>query len=221
AINALKEYPDVATRVILQRQSGEENILSGVYDGTPYETVMGDLLRAKMFVALPILYYKTFAVLKRALRPDHKNVIYFYGPLFLESIVPLSYAKRLGYKIVFDVIEDYELATDVSRSFYHFVKYNFTARLSSRIKDLSAGIIVISSYLEAKCRMFTQGKVPIHYMPISVDMDRFLEKPNRMKPTVSLFYAGSFAKKDGFPVLLDAFDRLAERYKNIHLALTG
>jgi hypothetical protein len=119
AINALKEYPDIATRVILQRQSGEDNILSGVYDGTPYETVMGNLLRAKMFVALPILYYRTISALKRALRPDHKNVIYFYGPLFLESVVPLSYAQRLGYKIVFDVIEDYGLSKEVSHSFYH------------------------------------------------------------------------------------------------------
>jgi glycosyltransferase involved in cell wall biosynthesis len=58
-------------------------------------------------------------------------------------------------------------------------------------------------------------------MPISVDMESFPEKPNRMNPTVSLFYAGNFSKKDGLPVLLDAFDRLAERYKNIHLVLTG
>jgi glycosyltransferase involved in cell wall biosynthesis len=221
AINALKEYPDIAIRVILQRQSAEDNILSGVYDGTPYETVMGDLLGARMFVALPILYYKTISVLKRALRPDHKNLIYFYGPLFLESVVPLRYARRLGYKIVFDVIEDYGLTKEVARSFYHYVRGSLASRLSSRIKDLSAGIIAISSYLEGKCRTFTQGKVPVHYMPISVDMESFPEKPNRMNPTVSLFYAGNFSKKDGLPVLLDAFDRLAERYKNIHLVLTG
>jgi len=101
------------------------------------------------------------------------------------------------------------------------VRGNLASRLSSRIKDLSAGIIVISSNLEKKCRMLTQGKVPVHYMPISVDMDRFPEKPSRMNPTVSLLYAGSFGKKDGLPVLLDAFDRLARRYKNVHLFLTG
>ena len=221
AINALKEYPEIAIRIILQRQSAGDNILSGVHEGTPYETVMGDLLRARMLVALPILYYKTFAALKRALRPDHKNVLYLYGPLLLENIVPLSYAQRLGYKIVFDIIEDYDLSKDISRSFYHYVRYNFTTRFSSRIRDLSAGIIVISSHLEEKCRMFTQGKVPVHYMPISVDMGCFPLKPNRMKSTVSLFYAGTFGKKDGIPVLLDAFDKLARRYRNVHLVLTG
>jgi len=221
AINALKEYPDIAIRIILQRQSSEDNTLSGVHDGTPYETVMGDLFRTRMFLALPILYYKTCTALKRIFRPDHKNVIYFYGPLFFDSIVPLSYARRLGYKIVFDVIEDFGLARDVSHSAYHYLRSNLANRISSRIKDLSAGIIVISSYLEDQCRKISHGKVPLHYMPISVDMDCFPEKPNRMKSTVSLFYAGSFGKKDGVPILLDAFDSLAGRYANVRLVLTG
>ncbi len=221
AINSLKEYPHVATRVIVQRQSAGENILSGVHEGTPYETVRGDLLRARMFVELPILYYRTIATLKRALRPDHKNIIYFYGPLFLDSLVPLVYAQRLGYKIVFDVIEDYALTKDISGSFYGYVKCGLTSLLSSKIKSLSAGIIVISSHLGKKYRMLTPGAVPVHYIPISVDMDRFPEKTIGVKPTVSLFYAGTFGKKDGLPVLLDAFDRLAMKHRNVHLVLTG
>lgn len=220
-INSLKEYPDIATRVILQRQSAEHNILSGVHEGTPYETVMGNLVRAKVLIALPILYQRTCVALKRVLLPDHKNVLYLYGPLLLENIVPLNYAQGLGYKIVFDIIEDYDLSRDISRSIYHHVRYNFTTRLSSRINGLSAGIIVISSHLEKKYRTFTQGKVPIHYMPISVDMDCFPEQSIRMNPTVSLFYAGTFGKKDGLPVLLDAFDKLARKYMNVHLVLTG
>ena len=221
-INALKEYPDVAIRVILQRQSPEDNILTGIHEGTPYETVMGDLFRAKMLVLLPILYYRTIATLKRAFRADHKNIIYHYGPLFFESVVPLRYAKRLGYKIVFDVIEDYGLTKEVSHSLYLNIRSRLADRSSSQIKNLSAGIIAISSQLAERCRIFTQRKVPIHYLPISVDMDRFPERPSRMKPTtISLFYAGSFGKKDGLPVLLDAFDRLAGRYKNLQLILTG
>lgn len=221
ALNALKKYPEVTTRVLLIRQSSEDNILSGMYEGTPYETVMGDLFRAKMFVSLPILNYRTIAALKKALQPDYKNIIYFYGPLFFDSIVPLSYAQRLGYKIIFDVIEDFGLAKEVSRSFYHQMRSRITDGLSSRIKDLAAGIIVISSYLEEKCKKLTQGKVPLYYMPISVSMDLFPEKPRKINSTITLFYAGSFGKKDGLPVLLDAFDKLADVYKNIRLVLTG
>lgn len=220
-IDSLKQYPGMAVRVILQRQSSERNILSGVHNGTPYETIMGDLFRAKVFFALPQLYLKTCAALKKALRPDHKNILYLYGPLLLENVVPLSYARSLGYKIVFDMIEDYDLSKGISNSFYHRVKYHFMTLLSSRIKSLSAGIIVISSHLEKKYQALAQGTVPVHYLPISVDLDRFPVKQVRMKSTVTLLYAGTFGMKDGLPVLLDAFDMLAERYGNVHLVLTG
>ena len=220
-INALGQYPDVAVRVILQRQSSRDNTLAGVHAGTSYETVMGDVLQARMFAALPILYYKTCATLKRAIRPHQKNMIYFYGPLFFDSVVPLKYAQRLGYKIIFDVVEDFGLARDVSSSYYHYLRCKLANRLSSRIKDLSAGVIVISSRLAEKYAEITQGKVPVHYMPVSVDMDYFPEKPGGIKPNFSLFYAGSFGLKDGLPVLLDAVDKLASKYKNVHLVLTG
>jgi glycosyltransferase involved in cell wall biosynthesis len=221
-IDALKRYPGVTSRVILQRQSSEYNNLSGVHEGTPYQTVIGDLLRARMFVALPLLYYRTIAALKTAFQSGQKNVIYFYGPLFLESVVPLSYAQRLGYKIVFDIVEDFGLlAREFSHTFYNYMRLKLADRISSRIKELSSGIITISSYLEESSRNLTNGKVPIHHLPISVDMDRFPEKPFCMNPTVSLFNSGSFGKKDGLPVLLDAFDRLAAKYENVRLIITG
>ena len=221
SINALKEFPDIEIQVILQRQSSGDNILAGVHEGTPYKTVVGDFFGARMFAALPIVYYKTCSVLKKAFQPDQKNVIYFYGPLFFDSIVPLSYAHRLGYKIVFDVVEDFSLARDISRSFYRYMMSNLASRLSFRIKNLASGIIVISSYLEKKYRTLIQGKTPVHYMPISVDLNRYVKKQVKPGSTISLFYAGSFGKKDGLPILLDAFDSLAGMYKNVRLILTG
>lgn len=41
------------------------------------------------------------------------------------------------------------------------------------------------------------------------------------KPIKTIFYAGSFGKKDGVPMLIDAFDRLAEKYQEIRLELAG
>jgi len=220
-ITSLKAYPDVSVRVILQRQASADNVLSGVHEGTPYETVMGDLLRGRMLAALPLLCGKTIAALHRAYQPDRKNIIYHYGPLFLESVVPLMFAKRRGYKIVFDVIEDYELTQDVSRSLYQYLRSAIANRLSALIQDLSSGIVVISSYLEKKCLNFTRRKVPVLYMPISVDIALFPKKPCVRKSTVSLLYAGSFGKKDGMPILFGAFDYLAGKYDNVRLILTG
>lgn len=220
-ITALKQYPDIAVQVILQRQSSADNTLAGVYEGTLYETVMGDILRGRMLLVLPLLYRRTVAALKAAFRPGYKNVIYFYGPLFIESVVPLYFARRLGYRIVFDVNEDIGLARDVSRSFQQYVRSSLANLISSRIGELAAGVVAISSCLEEKCGMLAGGTMPVHYMPISVDMSRFPVNPYKEKPNVTLLYAGSFGKKDGLPVLLDAFDRLAGRYGNVRLFLTG
>jgi len=151
AINGLKNNPDVTVRVVLQRQSSSENELSsGVHEGTPYETVMGDLLRAKMVALLPLLYLKTIRVLKKAWRENCKNVIYYYGQVSLESIVPLFYSRNIGYRIIFDIVEDSDVAKTISGSLYHRVKMDCLTKLSPRIHDLASGIVVISSHLEKK-----------------------------------------------------------------------
>lgn len=221
AIKALRRYPNVKARVILQRQSSQKNILSGKCEGTPYETVMGDLLRTKMFIALPQLYYKTICALKRAWMPSHRNVIYYYGMLALENILPLYYARRLGYKIVFDIVEDIGLSVSISRSPYHYFKVCLMALFSERIMSFADGIIVISSHLERKYKALGNGRIPILYRAVSVDMSCFQDKAKMSDSAVSLFYSGSFGKKDGLLVLLDAFDKLAGRYKRVRLILCG
>lgn len=221
-INALKGYPDVTARVILQRQSSRDNILSGIHEGTPYETVMGDLLGPKVVVSLPLLYFKTIRALKDAWHPNRKNILYHYGPVDIENILPLYYSRHLGYKIIFDIVEDYDVANSMLDSLYHRAKICCIVALSSRIQDLAAGIVVISSHLDNKYKELCNGRILIHYSAISVDMDCFPAKPIRMTSTVSLFYSGTFGPvKEGLSILLDAFDRLAETRKNIRLVLSG
>jgi len=222
AIKALKENPDVTVRVILQRQSSLDNILAGVHEGTPYQTVMGDLFGSKMLVSLPLLHFKTIRALKDAWQPNQKNIIYHYGPLNLDNIVPLYYSRHLGYKIVFDIVEDYDVAKNLTNSFNHRVQISFITRLSLRMQNLASGIVVISSHLLNKYKAFGNGCIPLHYMAISIDMDSFPVEPRRMNSTASLFYGGGFGdKKEGIPILLDAFLCLAERRKNVRLVLSG
>lgn len=220
-IDSLRQYPGISLQVILQRQSSQGDPLQGVHRGIPYQTVMGDLLRTRMLLALPLLCHKTVAALKEALRPGQKNVIYFYGPPFLESVLPLCLAARLGYRIVFDVVEDHALAREASFSLYQYARSILASRLAARCARLASGMIAISSYLERHCRELTRGEVPVHPLPISVDLDYFPQQQRPGGGTVSLFYAGSFARKDGLSLLLDAFDTLAPGHRNLRLVLTG
>lgn len=222
AIDALSRVPDVFVRVVLLRQLSCENGYSGLHDGVPYHTIMGGLTRYRLMVLFPVLYIKFFFFLRQCWRKDCKNIIYHYGSITLENLVPLYLARRIGYKIVFDIVEDYDVAEIFSRSFFQRIRVGGIKKLQYRMKDIASGFIVISSHLERKYKNFTQGKPPVHYRPISIDMGWFPVKSGyKMNNIVSLFYAGSFAIKDGLLELLDAFDSLAAKKYNVNLILTG
>lgn len=219
--DSLRQYPDVSVRVILQRQSSRDNPLDGEYRGVPYQTVMGDLMGVRMLLGLPRLCRETVALLQKALRPGEKNVLYFYGCPFLDSVLPLRLATRLGYRVVFDVVEDHALAGGASSSFYEYARGILASRLWARYCRLASGMVAVSSYLEGHCRELTGDRTPVHPLPVSVDLAHFPQKDGAAIGRSTLFYAGSFARKDGLCELLDAFDLLAPRHPQLRLVLTG
>ena len=221
AINGLKSYSHISIYVVIMRQSSRNNSLAGVYEGIPYETVMGDLFRMKMVLMAPLLFAKARRVVKRIFRPGQQNILYIYGPPSFDNLPTIRYARSIGYKIVFDIVEDDNLARDMSKNSWYRLKNLSICRVINRIGKIADGIVVISSHLEKKFRVLTSDAVPIHRMPISVDMDLYPELPQRFGNPLSILYSGSFDKKDGVPVLVDAFNRLAAKRENIRLILTG
>jgi len=221
AIDALKNEQDVFVRVVVLRQLNCDSC-SGWHKDVTYYIVMGALSRFKLLFLFPVLFFKAYCYLRQCKRNDCKNIIYHYGPVTLENLVPLYLARHLGYRIIFDIVEDYDVADIVSQSFWHAIRIGGIKKLRPRMRDIASGFIVISSHLDKKYQVFTEGKVPIHYRPISIDMAWFLAKSSsQMNNTVTLFYAGSFGQKDGLIELLDAFDNLAAKRDTVHLVLSG
>lgn len=223
-IDALKPISEVMIQVLLLRQLGPEKCYSGVYQGISYKTIMAGLTRNRFMILFPVLFLKAFFYLKKALSQDSINIIYHYGPITHENFIPLYFARILGYKIVFDIVEDYDLAVDLSKSIFHKLRILGIKCFQSKMKEMADGLIVISSYLEDKYKKRDATKrIKMHYRPISIEMNRFQvsEAKNRKSKEVSLFYAGSFGKKDGVLDLIDAFDCLAAKKKNVRLVLTG
>jgi len=221
AIRALRGRPDISIRVIVLYQPRSTAPLSGIYEGTTYQTLMGDCSGAKRIALFPILYLRAICALRRALRPNGTNIIYNCGPMTPDNFVPLLYGRFLGYRVVFDIVEDYAVAIGISRSLLRRINVMSVNWLSSLMIHAASGLIVINAHLEDKYRRLTRGRTPLHYRPISVDMNRFPISSDGSKDVVSLFYAGTFGKKDGMPVLLDAFDKLAAKRKNVRLVLSG
>jgi glycosyltransferase involved in cell wall biosynthesis len=220
-IDAFKTDPEVEMRVIVLYQPAKSNLLRGIHAGTVYETVLGDLSGIKRTLFLPLLYLRTVLSLRRAYRSGYKNILYNYGPISADNVIPLRYAKDLGYKIILDIVEDYEAANCISSTSLKRLKVVATNWLSPETVNIASGIVVISEHLKRKYTGLTRGQVPVHYRPISVRMDRIPIRKRNNESAVSLFYAGSFGKKEGLSVLIDAFDSLAVDNKAVRLVLTG
>lgn len=221
AIDGMKDDPDISIHVVVTRQSSRMNPLSGNYHGTPYETLMGDQFQLKALLTALLLHLRARRAMQRLFQPDRKNVLFIFGPPMLENVPTIRYARRLGYKTAFDIVEDNDFAFQLSKSLWHRVNNLYTRRATRNIAALADGLVVISNHLENKLRKQTGGMLPIHHRHIIIQFERFPEGSPRFGDPTALFYAGSFNSKDGIPFLLDAFDQLARDRSNLRLVLTG
>lgn len=150
-----------------------------------------------------------------------ENVFYLYETPDLKTVLPLIYAKIIGYKIVLDIVEDNSLAA----SFGGFINRLRIKSGSFFLKNLQFIIdlnVVISSHLENLVMSLNNDISKVLYIPVTMDFEKFSElkvkpsnKPNR------IFYGGSFGKKDGLDNLIYAFEHVCDMNSNARLILTG
>ncbi len=220
AIDALKEN-NANCRVIISRQKIALNEPDGFYQGTPYRTVMPDLIGWRLGALLPVLIAKSCIAIRRTFMAGSKNILFVYGPPSLSNIFTVLYARRRGFMIVFDIVEDEDHAMDIAKDWQHKVRTFLNRGLSHRIADMADGVVVISSRLKEKFSRLTRGRVPLHFRPVSIDPDCFRSGSESFGAEPKMIYSGSFGVKDGVPQLLDAFDRLAARHGSLRLIMTG
>lgn len=220
-IDGIKNHPDISVRVIILRQFSKDNVLSGEHSGVAYETVMGDLLRIRFIALFPVFNVKAISLFRRYFEPDAKNIIYHYGPPSHINYLILKFAGIIGYKIIFDIVEDFDFVPNVTKNLYRKIKVSGMQRQIKKIAELASGIVVISNRLFQKYETIVNGKIPMHYRPVSVDISLYPHSSFEFKDPVTLFYSGSFGEKDGVLNLISAFDVLAEKNPFIRLVLTG
>lgn len=82
------------------------------------------------------------------------------------------------------------------------------------------GFIVISRALENYFRPFMKKDTKKHLMPILVETERFSQTDTPSKNVIS--YCGSMqGTKDGVPLLIDAFSKIASQFPETNLQLIG
>lgn len=194
------------------------NPQKGVWKGVPFESI-GDKIEWNILTLFNIifLYFKVLNKLLHYKRKKAKNIVVILP--FGSNLPIIKFLKVIGYKIIFDCVENMNSSIEKSR----YLKIsNLLNKLFCSKKFLQKnidGISVITDRLVAK---FDQAKgVKLVKVPISADL--FITKrKQRFGHPITFLYAGTFGEKEGLEYLINAFVLAHNRYKNkIRLLLLG
>lgn len=126
----------------------------------------------------------------------------------------------IGYKIVFDIIEDNRFEAHVG--FMNKLRIKTSLVLFKLSRYFTKAYVAISDHLYERAQLNSKGKIPVHLIPITVNLKYFKLNGHAVnKNDLKIFYGGSFAPKDGLGYLLDAFEEVSKKDSNIKLILTG
>lgn len=93
------------------------------------------------------------------------------------------------------------------------------------MRKIAAGLSGIAVMTRAVGRYFEERLnpcPPMIHIPMTVESDRFAEPGARLLAAPYIAYCGTvFGEKDGVPVLIEAFARVASVYPDLHLVLIG
>jgi glycosyltransferase involved in cell wall biosynthesis len=178
----------------------------------------------------PINIIQFFVCLFRGLeflihqRKKCKNLIYYYDiPFTFSSLLICFFSKFLGYKIIFDIVENYGTYNErlplISR-----IRIEITSFISEHLTWFASAAIGISQPIYENLTNLYKNKLIIEHIPVNFNPAKF---PNNPSPDldqtnhIKVFYGGSFGMKDGMELLLVAFDSVANEIQNVELILTG
>jgi len=165
-------------------------------------------------------YWRGLAFIKRNKSYSQKNILYHYDQPDIRSIFFIFYAKLIGYKICLDIIEDNRLYTNFTRILTKF-KIKSSIFFLNHMTSYANCVLAISEHLYSHMQMIGKGKLPVHLIPITVDLGKFQPKEYNIPQEFRIFYGGSFAEKDGVEYLLKAFEKINALFQNTKLVLTG
>lgn len=145
---------------------------------------------------------------------DGQNVAVFCTFFNLEQVSVMLYARKLGYKIVCDVVENHD-----ARGGDYSALSKFVFQLSKLFfyKKVDA-FIVISHQIG---NVYQRYNKPMLMLTNSAPITSSFDKQHFHQP-MSVVYTGTFAPKDGLKYLVEGFDAFVRKYGNVaELRLIG
>lgn len=169
-----------------------------------------------------LVYINAFKIIKSIYKKSDKNIIYNYGYPHILNVPILIFAKTLGFKVIFDIVEDNSTIVKY-KSLISAFKIRSSIFLLNHLAWIADGAIGISYHIYEKLKLVSKNKFPVVHIPISINSELFTHDPKPISnhKDIVVFYGGSFGNKDGLEYLLEAFDQVAGNHPNIELRLSG
>lgn len=206
---------DISSHVLCTRHNKNvvfNNPNKGFYKKTDFYDI-SDFINNKNLLK----YYKEgSSQLKRWYSCAKKNIIIFHTLLNIEDLYFFLYAKKIGYKVIFDQVE----AINIHSSGIKKRVYSKINELSSRFGyRFASGLFVISTSLMKEAQKKYPNK-PLCLLPNSHPILNYTPKSSLNTP-LRIFYSGTYASKEGIEFLLKGVIDAISQGLNCELLLVG
>ncbi len=204
----------IVTNIFEKNKIGD----GGINDGIPYLNI--GYTSSVNVISLISFYRHGCNFIKREFKKNMQNIFYIYDYPDIKNIGFINYAKKVGYKIVFDIVEDNRFQSQFF-SILGWLRSKTSIYFLKKIPVYADAIIVISKHLEKRLFDICGSTMPIYHIPVVVNTSQLENDFSTLNDTTTVFYGGSFGEKDGLIFLLQAFKILEKKYSNIKLVFTG
>ena len=204
--------------LIYQKDNKEPIGKEGVLNGITFKVIGFSL---KNVFSVFGFVFGGFSFIRKSKKKGYKNIIYNYNYPDIKNIWFILYARMVGYKVIFDVIEDNNYQAHVG--FINKFRIKTSLFLFKYCRHFADAMIGISEHLYKLNRTTTEDKIPSYLIPVTVNLKYFKNEaavPVK-KENIKIFYGGSFGEKDGLEYLIDAFDEVSRVHDNVELIFTG
>lgn len=204
--------------VISSRSNIPQPSEKGIDNGIPYVNI-GIGLDLKLLNLHKIIMYfmKGLSLILKHKKKDSENILYCIGPINIENLLFVFWARLLRYKLIFDINEDYSFFEDQVKFISRFKVWT-VKQLDFLTYRWAKAIIVVSTHLRNK--YLENNKKHILLVPVTAKENFNSGKFNFNSP-LQIVYAGSFDLKDGVNDIIEGFISFNSFYQNARLILTG
>lgn len=193
---------------------------SGTIDGIKYVYAAGvtmcpESFWAKIFLGLKGLL-KSFVIIWKANRVRKVDALLFFSTYALHEILFTLLARYLRIPVI---REKCEYPFRDRTTFWKKLKAYLYEKFVDRLFD---GMIFITRFLENYYKPLMRKDAKYILVPILVEVSRFEGIVSADDKGKYIAYCGDpSGNKDGVPILIEAFSRIAEKYSDLRLYIIG